>query len=271
MCSKDLIYVDASEKQLSRSQVPNKCRGDLGVSLHQSKYSITRNIKEHLENCTVLSPLKVVYDNQKMQKSGGDTDGGKLILKRKAINKSEMFSSSASHVWEQSKDPGLAADLNISARWKPLLGILQGWASMGGDWVLFLSSRLEMLYTRMTVLIHFICLLLVGHTTEIKHGRRKGSWKEQWEKTPDLSSFIQLIQSDPPKCTHRGNKDSCQPQNARTLPLRPHTYAHTGLGRLCSGPFPQWQLPDVSLWSAHILPQKWLSPCGGLFQGLGTL
>lgn len=165
----------------------------------------------------------------------------------------------------------LAADLDISAHWRTLLEILQGQASMEGAWVLFLSSRLEMLHTRMTVLIHFICLLLVGHTTEIKHGRRRGSMKEQWEKTPDLPPFIQQIQSDPPKCTHRGNKSICQPQNGRTLPWG-CTLMHTvGQAGLCSGPFPQWQLPDVSLWSACIVPQKGLSPHGRLFQDLGTI
>lgn len=87
-------------------------------------------------------------------------------------------------------------------------------------------------------LYSFILFAFFWWATEIKHGRRRGSMKEQWEKTPDLPSFIQQIQSDPPKCTHKGNKNSCQPQNARTLPLRPHTYAHCWPGWALQWPFP---------------------------------
>lgn len=67
----------------SSTQVPNKCTEDLGDSLSPKKHSLTWHSKEHLENCTALSQLKVVYDNKKMQMSGRDT-WGKIHSKEKS-------------------------------------------------------------------------------------------------------------------------------------------------------------------------------------------
>lgn len=199
-------------------------RNDFGDSLPPKKHSLTWHSKEHLENCTALSQLKVVYDNQKMQMNGRDT-GGKIHSKEKSNQQIRNIFKLCNPPVRGKRGPCFGVWLQHLCSQKGFAGNLAR-SSFSGRCLgaLFLSQAGNVILYAM---IFLVCLFLMGHTTQTSHGEGREGWRSNGntpQPCPHSSkSFRAILQS----ASTRGSVIAASPQRARAswAPLCPSAYA----------------------------------------------